>query len=951
MRRVLSLNRRNKIIAGLAAGVLVLGVGAVVVSHNWEGFFEDESGEAGEAEALPPALARHLEKLAEAIPGGGSQEGPGGAGDFALSALAYPDHDIPLARIDAARSAATKVGGRGFPSGVNKPGTWVSVGPSNSITQLTPLRDVNSYVPNEYATGGRTNALAIDSHCVAGACRMWVAPAGGGIWRTDNALAGTPKWTFLSSGFDKNAIGSITVDPNDPSGNTLYVGTGEGNACASGCVSGVGIYKTTDGGDTWTGPIGAAQFRGRGVSSIAVVPGSPGILYASSTRAVNGMSSVCCFGVNGASRIVVPGASPWGLYKSADGGATWAYIHNGAAVTCADPIVVISSNTTPCTPIGVRQVVLDPANPNIVYAASYARGVWRSTDAGVTWAQIKPSLNSSIVTTLPAIAVTTANGMTRMYVGEGHTGAGGQYSRLFRTDDATTAAPVFTDLTSSSRANPGFGSYNFCSGQCWYDNAVFIPAGHPDMVYLLGSYAYGETGGVSNGRGVLLSTDAGVSFTDQTMDATDTVHPNGLHPDEHAIVVNPANPLQFFEASDGGVMRSSGVLTSTASWCTARGLTGSTLSRCQQLLSSVPTVLTPMNKGLPTLQFLSLSVNPRDVNDFQGGTQDNGTWENYGSPVKGLQTMWGDGGQSGFDATDPAFRFHTFYDASPDVNFSSGETADWNWIADPIYGQPGNSFYVSIISDPVVSKTMFVGAGVGGGAATVLRTTTAGMGSMSLAEFRYQCNEFTGHFQVQCGDWAPLGTTALTDASWGDRAGGTVVAVKRAASDTSTLWAATNTGRVFVSHNADAASPAAVTFTRIDNLDPRSPNRYPSGISIDPANADHAFISYSGFGAPTPTKPGHVFDVTAGAGTATFADRSNDLGDVPITDVAYDNVTGDLYASSDFGVYRLAAGTATWTPAASGMPVVEVSGLTIVPGARKLYAATHGLSAWSLRLS
>jgi hypothetical protein len=70
-----------------------------------------------------------------------------------------------------------------------------------------------------------------------------------------------------------------------------------------------------------------------------------------------------------------------------------------------------------------------------------------------------------------------------------------------------------------------------------------------------------------------------------------------------------------------------------------------------------------------------------------------------------------------------------------------------------------------------------------------------------------------------------------------------------------------------------------------------------------------------------------------------------------MTDVAYDNITGDLYASSDFGVYRLAAGAATWTPAAPGMPVVEVSGLTIVPGARKLYAATHGLSAWSLRLS
>ena len=62
------------------------------------------------------------------------------------------------------------------------------------------------------------------------------------------------------------------------------------------------------------------------------------------------------------------------------------------------------------------------------------------------------------------------------------------------------------------------------------------PAGYPDIVYLGGSYSYGETGGISNGRGVVLSTDAGVSFTDMTMDGTDPVHPNGLHPDQHFLV-------------------------------------------------------------------------------------------------------------------------------------------------------------------------------------------------------------------------------------------------------------------------------------------------------------------------------------------------------------------------------------------------------------------------------
>ena len=125
-----------------------------------------------------------------------------------------------------------------------------------------------------------------------------------------------------------------------------------------------------------------------------------------------------------------------------------------------------------------------------------------------------------------------------------------------------------------------------------------------------------------------------------------------------------------------------------------------------------------------------------------------------------------------------------------------------------------------------------------------------------------------------------------------------------------------------------------------------------SGIYIDPANANHAWISYSGFNATTPATPGHVFEVTfnSGAGTATWVDRSYDLGDIPITDVVRDDVTGDLYASSDFGVFRLVAGSTTWTVAAPGMPNVEVTGMTIAPNARKLYVATHGLGAWLLNL-
>jgi len=157
---------------------------------------------------------------------------------------------------------------------------------------------------------------------------------------------------------------------------------------------------------------------------------------------------------------------------------------------------------------------------------------------------------------------------------------------------------------------------------------------------------------------------------------------------------------------------------------------------------------------------------------------------------------------------------------------------------------------------------------------------------------------------------------------------------------------------VFISKNASADPASAVAFTRLDSLASNDPNRFVSGIYIDPVNANHAWVSYSGFDAATPATPGHVFSVLydSGTGAATWTDVSYDLGDIPINDVVRDDVNGDLYAASDFGVFRLMAGASDWRAAAPGLPNVEVSGLTIRPGARKLFAATHGLSAWLLNL-
>src|SRR5258708_23863568 len=133
---------------------------------------------------------------------------------------------------------------------------------------------------------------------------------------------------------------------------------------------------------------------------------------------------------------------------------------------------------------------------------------------------------------------------------------------------------------------------------------------------------------------------------------------------------------------------------------------------------------------------------------------------------------------------------------------------------------------------------------------------------------------------------------------------------------------------------------------------PSSPGRYVSGIYIKGDDPNHAWISYSGFNASTPSTPGHVFEVAykPSSGTATWQDRSYDLDDIPITGIVRDDATGDLYAASDFGVLLLDEDATSWTQAAPGMPNVEVAGRTNFPSAREGLAPPHRPHRVSLRV-
>ena len=968
----------------------------------------------GMAKTLPHFLKEELEDRQEArerdrkflshtrqraTPSLANHEGPRSLAEEKLASRAFPGTSLPLDGAAIGRSEMARLAGF-VDQHSNSGRPWEALGPDNAVFRVATSRTNKAYV-----TSGRITALAIDPRCGVKKgdderddedrhCRLLVGAAGGGIWRTDRAFSATPRWEFTSEEFLTNAIGTIAIDPRDP--DVILAGTGEPNASAD-SAAGLGIYRSTDGGQHWrrlsstltfpgpTGPVSLADgFNDLSIASIVFDPNRTSTFFVATTLGVRGISAT-------EGGVLSANQAPAGLYKTTDGGSTFTQIWDGGGISCApfgDPCL---------TSWGVDKVALDPADPSVVYASAVDVGIWRSEKAG-GFAQVFFSQNQANIGSdrTDFVLAQLPSGKLRVYAATGATGAFNgfpapltSFSQVWRIDDARRpAAALIAEetavvpggkaaapggwklLTSSSVGDPRFATFEFCTGQCWYDMGIYSPAGRPDTVFVIGSYNYDEAYGLSNARGVLRSTTAGepdpdnnlVTFTDLTFDGRT---PNGnspdfltqttsVHPDQHALVFAPGNPDIWFEGSDGGLVRSSGKYVDISASCPTRpfiGTSAAVLTTCKRLLSAVPTAIFSLNSGLRTLQFQSLSINPQNpLGELQGGTQDNGTFQFEGSVDTWLESIGGDGGLSGFDASNPTNRFHTFFGANADINLAGGDPFEWFFITDPLNRSRENvRFYMPIIADPRPERggTMFAGLQF------VWRTTDNGGDPAFLAA---NCNEL-GPFtnSGRCGDWQRLGNRRLT--------GGTVSFLSRTPSDTGTLWASTASGRVYVFNNADAPNPAtAGEFEISDALvaNNTTPVRFISGIAIDPANSNHAWVSYGGYNGVAPlgqtAVPGHVFEVSwdGKSPRAKFTNLdgagAGALGDLPLNALVRDDLTGDLFVANDFGVLRREAKSGHWHVAAKGMPMVEVSSLAIDSTNRVLYAATHGRSAFRLRL-
>jgi hypothetical protein len=982
-----------------------------------------------EGGAISPALKQKLAASTRFAPGepqyeqGEAAEGTGdGALDWYMHAS--PGTDIPLAAIAESRADWKTLKSRGKPAGkLGDHGQWTNLGPDNAVYPLNPFRNRYVYVPNEYVAAGRTAHSVIDPECGPSSCRYWIANAGGGIWRTDNAFAAQPKWEYLSSGFRFNNTAALELDPNDPTSDTIYAGTGEPNICRSGCLAGVGLYKSTDGGDHWSGPLGGQYFSGRGIGAIEVKPGNSSTIFvASGAQGSRGMSSTCCTGVNRGADI--PGAPHFGLWRSIDGGSTFDLVSQGNTTNCtASTPREVFLGQTPCSPRGARRVKVDPIAPNTVYASVFAKGIWRSNSNGDpgTWVQIFAPLAAPIdpatgagVERAEFDVVALPNGATRMYVGVG--GGGSLSSRFYRSDSVRTGTPTFTNLTNNT-------SSGYCDSQCNYDNYVYVPrkadgsAHSPDTVYLLGANRYDETGGnpppnfvapgTSNGRAVLLSTDAGVSFTDMTYDATDNLQPHGIHPDQHSIVTNPSDWKQFLETSDGGIIRSNGNFVDDSGDCTAvhhldaDPALAPFLATCLAVTKRIPELLQPINKGLNTLHFYQMTFNPNRPGEVAAGAQDNGSWMRVPGTKTWIETFVADGMYNGFDASDANYSMLSWQNGAIGALDEPRNQQAGFWIADTLrtlgatafrYPREAVAFSAPTVFHPRVSKLMFTGR------EHVFRSLNGGANpAFPYAKVKEHCNLWIGDGDVDesgtyvasvdiCDDWRPMGdpghggrltygpAALCPDPAnanpnqvwtvpcpapypWGtDRSGGHISMNEPAPSNANVVWAGTSGGRIFITANAGAPNAASIVWQRIDTTSEADPPRYPSDIYVDPSNPYHAYITYSGYNAVTPATPGHIFDVrfnpATGAATFTSLDGTGPhaLGDLPVATIERDEAKGVLYAGTDFGLVRRVRPQTGWTNAHPGLPVTPVSNLDIDQNRGVMYVTTHGFGAWTLNL-
>jgi uncharacterized repeat protein (TIGR01451 family) len=760
---------------------------------------------------------------------------------------------------------------------------WSSVGPS-AVFQVG--RTTNTF----QEVSGRISALAVNSHGM-----IYAGGAQGGLWRYD---PGTQEWTALTDGLPTLSVGAVAIAPSNE--NIIYLATGEADLSGD-SYFGDGIWKSTDGGDSWT-HVSGSKFNAASVSRLLVDPTNANKIYVATIR-----------GRGGARRVSPPTNQVWGVYRSDDGGSSW---------------LLLKGTTDPNH--GATDLEFDPTRPGALFATFWNDGIYRSgTDQG-GWQNITKKLAQAInikpnfSATRFSIATAKVGNKTRVYAGfdwSNATNGVHRSSRLFRSDDDGehwTQLPFGTPGDADS-------VLNYCDIQCTYDNVVEVDPSNPDIVYAAGEYTYTNSPQLG---GVYTSTDGGATWKTLGVD---------LHPDFHALAFQPNDPAHIVIGNDGGVWDSpdrGGRQPGPIADCL-------TAYFADNGTSPPPCVdWSDLNDGLGIAQADSVDyANAANPDTFWEGTQDNGTqsslpavgWPGFGT--RWMDQSSGDGGQVVVDHTNPNFVFGTYFNLTGLYRFSSAQDTLNNGglptftnanIMNGINLTDRSEFYIPLVLNQGNTNQLVTGTD------RVYRTDNAETRVASDVQWQPISDDLTSG----CTGSAANGGRACVISALGVSEGGTGG------------YAGTEEGWVW--HADDMLSSSGnADWVRSDPSGTVLPGRPVASFAVDRSNWRTAFVSFAGYNAATPGHSGHVFKTTDGG--QSWTDASGNLPDNPVNSIVLDpSDPNTLYAGSDVGAFVTHDGGADWAPIGSGLPRVQVYQMGYDPARGLLLAGTHGRGSWTL---
>lgn len=415
--------------------------------------------------------------------------------------------------------------------------------------------------------GGRTRAFALD---VTNENILIAGAASGGMWRSTNSGA---SWTMTTGIQQHRSITCLAQDKRVGKTNTWYAGSGEAygaSASASGAYYlGNGLYKSIDGGQTWTSLTSTQSGTPQSFDNVWDVIWN---VATNPADTVNNVVYAACYGV---------------VYKSMNGGTTWTLARGSTATYSYFTDVAV-------TPSGVVYVTLSSDGAQ--------KGIWRSVN-GTTWTNITPAGFPSVYGRT-VIGVSPSDENQVYFLPTATTGFGTpdtnflgdvEWNSLWKFTYDSSGGKWY-DLSANLPTTGGpFDKFTVQGG---YDAIVRVHPADTAVVFLGGTNLYRSNSGFFNSGATTFigGYEQGATLPLVNMYANH-------HPDQHEIAFLPSNPNTMFCANDGGIFKTTDNMNSTVTW-------------------------SPLNYGYLTSMFYTVAIDHASPGDSTiiGGTQDNGSW-------------------------------------------------------------------------------------------------------------------------------------------------------------------------------------------------------------------------------------------------------------------------------------------------------------------------------------